>query len=84
MILRIDKISKRNEFIEYWNQFNERTFDYQPNNGQRGSLEGLIIYATCNKLNLEVRKVRNDFFNNIHNIGTLNQYKKTKTNKTIL
>jgi len=84
LLLRIDDVKRRKEFIECWNNLNDKTINHQPNNGRKGSLEGLIMYATCNKLNLEVRKVRNDFFNNIQNVGTLNQYKKTKTNKTIL
>lgn len=84
MILRIDKVEERKKFIDYWDNLNQKTLNHQPYNGQRGALEGLIIYSVCNKIGLGVRKIRNDFFNNIYNVGTLNQYRKTKVNKTIL
>lgn len=84
MILRIDKVSERKKFVDYWDHLNQKTYDYQPHNGQKGALEGLIIYSACNKIGLGVRKIRNDFFKNIYNVGTLNQYRKTKVNKTIL
>lgn len=83
IIVRIDDIEKRRLFVQTWDELNDKTLLHQPNNGCDGSLEGLIIYAVCNKLNLEVRKVRNGFFNNIFNLGTLNQWN-IKTKKTIL
>jgi len=84
MVLRIDNIDRRKLFTQTWDNLNNITLKTQPNNGYDGSLEGLIIYAVCNKLNIKIERPSSDFFNNILNVGTLNEIRKTKTNKTIL
>lgn len=83
MILRIDDVNKRNMFVKTWDFLNDKTLNHQPNNGLSGSLEGLIIYTICNKLDIRIEKPEHDFFKNILNAGTLNQFRKTKTNKTL-
>ena len=84
IVLRIDEPEKRRRFIKHWDDLYQKTIDYQPNNGNDGALEGLIIYSICNKLELKVERPDNEFFNNIFNIGTLNQIRKTKTIKTVI
>jgi hypothetical protein len=84
MVLRIDDTKKRNLFVKGWDELNELTLNHQPNNGEQGSLEGLIVYAVCNRLGIKVNKIRNWLFNNIHNIGTLQEFRRTKINKSLL
>jgi hypothetical protein len=84
MVLRIDDIDRRKLFTQTWDNLNNITLKTQPNNGYDGCLEGLIIYSVCNKMNIKVERPISDFFNNILNVGTLNEIRKTKTNKTIL
>lgn len=84
MILRIDNPEKRNSFIKTWDDLNHKTLSCQPNNGQNGSLEGLIVYTICNRLNIKIERLEHNFFRNIFNVGTLNRFRKTKTNKTLL
>jgi hypothetical protein len=83
MILRIDDPDKRKLFTNAWDDLNNTTLSHQPNNGYDGALEGLIISAICDQLNIKIESPRNEFFFNILNIGTLNYYTK-KLNKSII
>lgn len=84
MVLRIDNPDKRKLFTKTWDGLNDITINHQPNNGYNGSLEGIIITAICDKLNINIECPRNDFFFNIINIGTINIHTKKKLNKTII
>lgn len=77
MVIRIDDPYKRNEFINVWDELNDITLDCQPNNGNLGALECLIISAVCNRLNIPIIMSSTPFFRKILNAGSLKKIRKT-------
>lgn len=89
-LLKITDENKKIKFIESWNYIFNETEDVQPNNGNNGAIEGLIIYLSCLLSDINIYKVYDykkldNLFNNFyHYFKENNKEKIYNTNKTLI
>ena len=64
ILLKLSDVKKKELFIDNWEYIYEETLYTQPNNGIIGAMEGLIIYLSCLRSDIDVYNVNhnNEFY----------------------
>lgn len=88
-LLKISDKNKKIKFIENWNYIFNETKDIQPNNGNNGAIEGLIIYLSCLLSNINIYKVSDyksldKLFNNFYHYSKEMNKNFYNTKKTLI
>ena len=64
ILIKLSDVKKKELFIENWNYIFEETLYTQPSNGIIGAMEGLIIYLSCLRSDIDIYNVNhnNEFY----------------------